>query len=140
MIAVVDTSVVVKWYAAEDDSLIARRLVGADLVAPDLILVELGHALWKKHRLEQLVAEQAHAGLRHLRETVALLPSASLITVALQRAFELGHAVYDCIFLVLAERLQLPLITSDTKLIERCAERNYDGVLISLRDWSGDVD
>lgn len=140
MIAVIDTSVVVKWYAAEEDSLIARQLVGADLVAPDLILVELGHALWKKHRLEQLVADQAHAGLRHLQETVALLPSASLITIALQRAFELSHAVYDCIFLVLAERLQLPLITSDQKLVDRYAERSDDGLVMSLRDWSRDVD
>ena len=135
MIAVIDTSVVVKWYAAEEDSLIARRLVGADLVAPDLILVELGHALWKKHRLEQLVAEQAHAGLRHLQETVALLPSASLVTVALQRAFELDHAVYDCVFLVLAERLQLPLITSDEKLVARCREQRHEGLVMSLREW-----
>lgn len=138
MHAVIDTSVVVKWYAAEDDSGIARRLVGAELVAPDLILVELGHALWKKHRLKQLVTEQAHAGLRHLQETVVLLPYASLVTTALQRALELGHAMYDCVYLALAESLQLPLITADEKLVARCAERGYGGVVLSLRDWARD--
>lgn len=137
MIAVIDTSVVVKWYAAETDSLVARELIGADLVAPDLILVELGHALWKKQRMEQLVAEQAHAGLQHLQETVMLLPAASLVTAALKRAFELGHAVYDCVFLELAECLQLPLITSDLKMIQRCAGRDHDGLVISLGDWFG---
>lgn len=140
MIGVVDTSVAVKWYAAEEDSAIARRLIGTDLIAPDLILIELSHALWKKHRLKQVVTAQAHAGLQHLKDTVPVLPSEPLIPAALRRAFELGHAVYDCVFLVLAERLQLPLITSDRKLVERCAAGNYEGLVISLRDWVGDGD
>lgn len=136
MIGVVDTSVVVKWYTAEAASASARQLIGADLVAPDLILIELGHALWKKHRLKELVAAQAHEGLQHLAETITLLPSAALAKAALERAFELGHAVYDCVFLVLAEHLQLPLITSDQKLVGRCAGTPYEKLLVPLQDWT----
>jgi predicted nucleic acid-binding protein len=45
---VADTSVALKWYAPEEDSERAAELLGGFLVAPDLILAELGNALWKK--------------------------------------------------------------------------------------------
>ncbi|CAA9504150.1 MAG: hypothetical protein AVDCRST_MAG91-1197 [uncultured Sphingomonadaceae bacterium] len=136
MIGVIDTSVAVKWYSAEDGSDLASRLIEADLVAPDLILVELGQALWRKQRDGELVPDQARRGLEHFAQTVALLPLSVIAAVALDRAIELSHPVNDCVFLVLAERLQLPLITSDHKFVTRCEGTPYAPLLMTLTDWA----
>lgn len=138
MIAVLDTSVAVKWYADEEASRRARLLVGKELVAPDLVLIELAHALWKKQRDEELLPAQAREGLRHFEQTVPVLPSKAIGSVALDRAIELMHPVSDCVFLVLAEQLQIPLITSDLKFVQRCAGSPYEKLLISLSNWHGD--
>lgn len=54
MLCVVDASVVLKWFLREPDSAAADSLLEkflnneADLIAPDLILVETASALWKR--------------------------------------------------------------------------------------------
>jgi len=52
MSLIVDASVAVKWFSAEDGADRAEALFVAepDLAAPELILAEVGNAMWKKHR------------------------------------------------------------------------------------------
>ena len=46
---VIDASVAFKWLVEEDDSALAIGLLGhEDLLAPGLILAEVGNALWKR--------------------------------------------------------------------------------------------
>ena len=49
---VVDSSVAVKWYLEEEGSDRAESLLrrNARLLAPDLLLPELGNVLWKRRR------------------------------------------------------------------------------------------
>ena len=63
---VVDASVAVKWFIPEALSSEARGLLAPEyeLLAPDLLWVELGNALWKKHRRRELDAETAPRLLR----------------------------------------------------------------------------
>ena len=51
MNAVIDASVLAKWFVEEDDTVAARRLQHLKLVAPDLLIVETTNVLWKKVRL-----------------------------------------------------------------------------------------
>ncbi len=136
MIAVVDSSVAVKWYVAEPDSELAADLLRRELVAPDLIRAEVANALWKKVRKQQIGSDQAGLAMPHLAAAVALVPSPPLADDALKAALDLGHPVYDCFFLILAERLELPLVTADTRLRQRAMGSRFEGRVRALADWA----
>lgn len=136
MIAVVDSSVAVKWYVAEPDSSFAADLLGRELVAPDLIRAEVGNALWKKACKQEIGSDQARLAMLHLAAAVAIVPSPPLAEVALETALDLGHPVYDCFFLILAERLDLPLVTADVRLQQRVTGSRFEGRVRALIDWS----
>ena len=95
----------------------ARRLSQARLEAPDLLPVECANILWKKVRVRDLTSDDAAARLQFLlRAPVPLAESHPLLDRALGLSFELRHPVYDCVYLALALRRGVPLVTADKKL------------------------
>jgi predicted nucleic acid-binding protein len=124
---IVDTSVAVKWYIQELNRDRAMRLLdGQDLAAPDLILFEAANVVARKVRLGEVDRVQAALILPHLRAGLTLLPSVPMADEALAVAVELRHAVYDCFFLVAAERLDGALVTADEKLAKRCRDTRFE--------------
>jgi predicted nucleic acid-binding protein len=133
MSLVVDTSVVLKWIAAEDDSERATMLISRTMIAPDLIRAELANALWKKVALRgEISAEQANRGLDRALSLVATVPIDRLAQRSLALAIELLHPVYDCFFLALAEQADMPLVTADVRLVQRLEGTPYRGRVESL--------
>lgn len=59
---------------------------------------------------------------RLLAVGVDLIPSASFLTRAVRLAFDLDHALYDCVYLALAAHHGARLATADGRL-RRSAER-----------------
>ena len=115
---VVDASVAIKWVLKEDDSTSARRIVDqAELLAPDLLWAELGNVLWRRQRVGELSPADARDMLLTLRafpvRTYALFP---LLPLALEIAVIIGHSVYDCIYLALADREDCRVVTADRRL------------------------
>jgi predicted nucleic acid-binding protein len=115
---VVDASVAAKWVLTEDDSRMARRVVEqARLLAPDLLWAELGSLLWRRHRVGELSASEAREMLLTLRafpiRTYAMFP---LLPLALEIALTLGHSVYDCVYLALADHEDCRVVTADRRL------------------------
>lgn len=135
MIAVVDTSVALKWYVQESDSAMARPLLEVELAAPDFILVELANALWKKVRRGQITRFQADAALSHLAQAVKLVPSALVIEEALNLGLELAHPVYDCLYLALAGELRLPVVTADERFWRRLRGSRLAAGVVPLHEW-----
>ena len=122
---VVDASVAVQWFSAEDGSASAARLLESDhtLVAPDIMPLETANAWWKKARRGDMEPEAVtRAVSRLLAIGIALAPSAPLLPRAIGLAVDLQHPVYDCIYLVLAVERGVPLASSDERL-RRAAER-----------------
>jgi predicted nucleic acid-binding protein len=120
--AIVDASIAVKWLVEEIDSQAAQRLLDSDerLVAPDFVLVETANVLWKKTQRRELKAEQAVAGIQALPGYFEqLMPSAPLLPRALAIAIEVGHPVYDCLYLACAEALEVRLVTADGRLVAK---------------------
>ena len=118
MTLIVDASVAVKWLINEIDSQAAQRLLDSDekLVAPDFVLIEVGNVLWKKAQRRELRAEQAAAGIQALPTYFEqLVPSAPLLLRALAIAIDVGHPVYDCLYLACAESLEVTLVTADVR-------------------------
>jgi predicted nucleic acid-binding protein len=74
---VLDASVTVKWFASEPGSAVARSLVHSaeELVAPELIQVEVASALVKKAIRQQLSLEEAHGALSLWFEAIKMATS-----------------------------------------------------------------
>jgi predicted nucleic acid-binding protein len=136
---VVDTSVVLKWIVAEQDSALAESLIGMPLTAPDLLRAELANALWKKVLLrKELTAAQASLGLTRASAALRLVPSIALADRALSLGLTLSHPVYDCFFLALAEELDVPLLTADDRFLARLKRERVGERAISLKEWTPD--
>ena len=115
---VVDASVAVKWVLKEAESDSARRIVDqAELLAPDLLWAELGNVLWRRQRSGDLSLMDARGMLLTLRDfpvqTHSMFP---LLPLALEIALAIGHSIYDCIYLALADREDCRVVTADRRL------------------------
>ena len=115
---VVDASVAVKWVLPEPDSDLAVRVREAGaLIAPSLVIVEIGNALWKSVLRGEIDKLDAYAALptatAHFERIVSL---DQLAVRALELAVGLRHPIYDCLYLALAERERASLVSADTKL------------------------
>ncbi len=116
---VVDTSVVVKWAVEEDGAEAARRLIGEQLFAPDLVIFELGHVLTKKVRRRELDRGDATIAYTQLPLLLQLIPSRPQERRAFDLAIELHHSIYDCYFLALAEVAECELVTADEVFVRK---------------------
>jgi predicted nucleic acid-binding protein len=113
---VVDASVAVKWVLSETGSEAADALLDQDLMAPVLWLAETANVLWRKARIGEITAEQASARLSELLTApVASLPIEPHLEPALKLALEIGHPVYDCIYLALALHHRTHVVTADRR-------------------------
>lgn len=122
MTLVVDASVAIKWSIEEPDSAEAERLLrlGRALIAPDLVVVEACNVAWKKLRLGQITSAQAAGVVAEVADFFDTLVAAkSLASRALTIAESLGHLVYDCFYLALAEQAGAPMVTADARLLQR---------------------
>src|ERR1017187_3026782 len=117
--AVVDACVAVKWVVEEPGSEEARLLFSARLEAPDVMLVECANILWKKAHLRELGERQVIERWDTLiGSPVALIPSGELLEAAFRLSLEIDHPVYDCLYIALAIRSSVPLVTDDRQLFK----------------------
>ena len=126
---VLDASVAVQWYlideATSQRSLSVSRAFTAGnvrLIAPAHIRYELGTTLRVASRAQppRLSEADAEANLLDFAQLgIRLVNDDALILEAFRVAGVTGCASYDGLYLALARRLGLPLITADRKLYER---------------------
>ena len=127
----VDASVVVKWFVDEplrDESrvLLAHRL---RLYAPAFLIIEFANTIWKKVRRGEIGDSGPYFDeFAAIAEIVDLLPDTDVIERAASIAVDIGHPVYDCLYLACAEATASVLITADRKLADKSADRlpNFD--------------
>jgi predicted nucleic acid-binding protein len=113
---VIDASVAVKWVISETGSEPAAALLDQDLMAPVLWLAEAANALWRRMRIGEITAEQAAARLAELLEApVASLPIEPFVEEALRLAAQIGHPIYDCLYLAVALRHDVSVVTADRR-------------------------
>jgi predicted nucleic acid-binding protein len=117
---VVDASVAAKWVLPESDSdrAVALRGNGEDMIAPSLILAEIGNALWKSAQRGEVSKSDAvralAAAAAHLTTLVAIDELAESATAL---AIDLRHPIYDCFYLALAQRENAAIITADERML-----------------------
>ncbi len=136
---VVDASVAVKWVVAEENSDIARRLLGEghELFAPRLMAAEAVNALWSKTRRQQITEAEAREGAESLASAgIEWHGDENLAAGALRIAMELDRPVYDCVYLVLARRMGIQLATADDKFANAIRQTRYAAAVVGLADLS----
>lgn len=130
---VVDTSVVVKWFVAEEGQQAAEALIGTPLIAPDLLLAEVSNVIWKKWRKREIDIAQTGIAQGLVTSFVELLPARPFAEAALTIALELDHPVYDCYFLAMCEASERMMITADRRLVARCKGTRFEAFLELLQ-------
>ena len=124
---VVDSSVALQWVVPEDGSSRAEQLLGrTDLVAADIILIEVANVLGKKVRAGDMTGAEAAQRLQFVRDSIPRLDlTLPLIDRALELSVELSHGIYDCTFLACALSLNTFVVSRDAPFINRAGQRGY---------------
>jgi predicted nucleic acid-binding protein len=111
-------------------------LVGDDqVIAPDLVTLEVASALSKKVRyfaLPEAMARRSIAGLsQFIDEMIATDP---LLDAAFALSLHLSHAVQDCVYLALAIERDCVLATVDLKFAARVRDASLESRIMVLPD------
>ncbi|MCS7145096.1 MAG: type II toxin-antitoxin system VapC family toxin [Nitrososphaerota archaeon] len=122
--AVVDASVVVKWFNQENYTEDALRLRSdyadrrIDLVAPYFLLYEVGNALRYNPDFGVEDVQSAIMDLLKIQIDLRLLDEEQ-IKLASSLAYNLGVTLYDAAYLAIASREGVRLITADERLVAK---------------------
>jgi predicted nucleic acid-binding protein len=122
---VVDASVAVKWFFTEPFADAAEILLGGgyQLLAPELLVLEVGSALWKRQRRRELDGDTASRILRDLeRAPIEMLSIGKWGALALDLAVRYGITVYDGLYLAVATGHECSLVTADRRLFDACVK------------------
>ena len=138
---VVDASLAVKWLVEEEDSEIAHALSsawadsGIKVAAPHLMLAEVANALHRKVVGGEIELESATGILEDLgAHEIEFHNPPNIHAGALRLADRLDQgAVYDSIYLALAERLDCELWTADRRFYR--AARGFSDRIRWLGDF-----
>jgi len=135
--AVVAASVAAKWVIEEEHSAKAALLLDfAVRHAPEHWLAEAINVLWAKVLRGELTAPDAEERTVLLRAPVTGTPIAGLMP----RAFAISAArmvtIYDSLYLALAEKRDIPMVTADERLIRKLSG---DAGLAKRMIWVADL-
>ena len=116
--AVIDASALLPVFVNAQTSLAAREnYLAFDLIAPGLIVSECANALWKYVRSGEMDGALALGAYQAMFTQITMTPETELGVEPLELAMKYNHPAYDCFYLALSERENVPLITGDKRLI-----------------------
>lgn len=138
---VIDASIAVKWYIPEPLSndatsyLELYRQEKTSLLAPELLITEVGIVLWRKVRQNELTARDAGhiASILGNHCPLSLIPASELLPAALELAIKLNLTVYDSLYLALAVSVEAPLVTADRGIKKLVDGTPLDNQVILLK-------
>ncbi len=136
-LVVVDASVATKWLFEEPGSAEAARLRAPsyDLVAPDLMTLEVANVIWKRIRQGKLTGDAGRLALRALRVVpVRMRRTQTLVDAAWEIALRCNRTVYDSLYLALAMVLGAPLVTADRRFYDVVARNGLGEHMIWIEE------
>lgn len=126
---VLDCSVAVKWYVPEALSDVADGLLTdiqagrVRVVAPDSIFAEMGHALRRHLLAGRLQGSECHALMaRFVATPIPTVPTRRLAEDAMRLTVAEKRPFYDALYVALAIREDLKVLTVDGGMIESFAK------------------
>jgi predicted nucleic acid-binding protein len=120
---VLDSAVALKWVLPEADSAKAIRLRDEyknaihELLAPDIFPSEIANGLVSAERQKRIRPGESAPFLNDILSTApALYHSALVLVRTIEMAISTKQAVYDCMYVALAEAEGCEMVTADDKL------------------------
>lgn len=120
---VVDASIAAKWLVEEEGSETALALQTEDMLAPALLRIEIANLLRTLTGKRVVSAADAFELFRFFQSAPVTIVDHDdeLERRALEIALEMGHPIYDCVYLALAERTGRVLVTADQRFLRALA-------------------
>lgn len=121
--AVIDASVVIKWFVEEEGTQSALKLRDEHvdgvrtLLAPDLLLYEVANALRYRPGFNEEKVGRAVVDLMDIQVDL-VVPSRELVDRSSHLAYAYDITVYDSCYLALSELMGLNLYTSDRRFFD----------------------
>jgi predicted nucleic acid-binding protein len=138
---VIDASALVKLVVPEDDSdkmqtLAALHRAGTiQLLTPDFALTECANVLGRYVRRTGTPQEDMQEAFQILCQLgLEEVGHRTLVEEALTLAIQHDRSVYDVLYLVLARREEISLITADERFVNALKPKGFS--LILLSEWS----
>lgn len=134
---VLDANIAVKLVCIEPgyQETLDRLQCEAELVAPDWVMIEAGHAIRRKSLrgdFDRVEAQRLLESIPSFFETI--YRDGQFVQAAMAISFELDHWIYDCIYLACALDLSAPLLTADRKFWNAAKRAGY-GDTVELLTW-----
>jgi predicted nucleic acid-binding protein len=128
---VVDCSVAAKWVLPDAGRAPAlewlERYFAGDviLIAPDMLLVEFASLISKLHRRKLISPVVAYEGYEFIERCLPRLhETRPRLARALLLSLEYHLSLWDCVYLVLSEEYNCPLLTADVRLFRGAQGRH----------------
>lgn len=118
---IVDTSVVVKWFSAEQDSTKANALLDAnkndeiEFLFPQTVLFELINSLFHSKKFSQTQTEQSVRLFLDLKAQFIPIDEFNFQQETISLVYQTNLTSYDASFIALANIYKTTLITADYK-------------------------
>jgi predicted nucleic acid-binding protein len=135
---VIDASVAAQWYFPEPLTAHADALLAGscDLLAPDLLVLEIAGLLARRVRLGEIDEQGARAVLAELRQVpFEWTPLSALVPAAMGLALAGDLPLASGVYLALAMQSDCSLVTADRQLHDTLSAGRFAGHLV----WLGDL-
>lgn len=137
MSLVVDASVALKWFLADETGADRALAIIRDemaLAAPDLLVAEVCNAASRLGRISDVQLDEIAAILPRFFDP--LVPTAVLAPRAAAIASRLDHPVYDCLYLALGELERAKLVTADLRLLGKVRKTSWEAQVVDLGHYN----
>ncbi len=105
------------------------------MLAPDLLYAEVGNVVWKKHRIQDITADEAQEIIKDFQALMFEITStADLLEEAYRIATAQQRTVYDALYIALSVREQCQFVIADEKLVN--AVKNAYTDVVWLAKWA----
>ncbi|MBF0311124.1 MAG: type II toxin-antitoxin system VapC family toxin [Magnetococcales bacterium] len=136
---IVDASVALKWFLSDEpgaEQAVRILETEGELLAPEWIVPEVSNAVWKMIRSGRIGKGPGEEIVSRLpRFFSRLIPVVEESSQALAIALRIDHPIYDCYYLALAERENVPPVTADGRLVSCLTNTPWAHRVISLEQW-----